>query len=110
MKLNAAEALKTLASQNTPFLNLIEHGTLAIAMYKPQKMDVQKPHKRDEVYSIISGSGICINGEEKVAFGSGDFLFVPAGAVYGFENFTEDFATWVLFYGPEAGKPSSCFL
>jgi mannose-6-phosphate isomerase-like protein (cupin superfamily) len=38
------------------------------------------------------------------AFGPGDVLFVPAGVEHHFENFTDDLATWVIFYGPEGGE------
>lgn len=34
----------------------------------------------------------------------GDLLFVPAGVEHRFGPFTDDFATWVLFYGPEGGE------
>jgi hypothetical protein len=33
------------------------------------------------------------------------FLFVPAGQIHRFENFSSDFAVWVVFYGPEGGEP-----
>ena len=45
-----------------------------------------------------------IQGEERVPFGPGDVLFVAAGAVHRFEEFSHDFATWVIFYGPEGGE------
>jgi hypothetical protein len=28
----------------------------------------------------------------------------PAGAVHRFENFSNDFVTWVVFYGPQGGE------
>jgi hypothetical protein len=28
-------------------------------------------------------------------------LFVPAGMIHHFEKFSDDFATWVIFYGEE---------
>jgi hypothetical protein len=34
----------------------------------------------------------------------GTLLFVAAGRPHRFEDFTADFATWVLFYGPEGGE------
>ena len=37
-----------------------------------------------------------------VIFG-GD-LFVPAGQIHRFEDFSSDFAVWVAFYGPEGGE------
>jgi uncharacterized RmlC-like cupin family protein len=39
-----------------------------------------------------------------VHFGPGDFLFVPAGIEHRFVNFTDDFSTWVIFYGPKGGE------
>jgi hypothetical protein len=35
---------------------------------------------------------------------SGDLLFVAAGAEHRFEDFTDDLAVWVVFYGPCGGK------
>lgn len=36
--------------------------------------------------------------------GPHDVRFVPAGVVHRFEEFTDDFAVWVVFYGPEGGE------
>ncbi|WP_425236262.1 cupin domain-containing protein [Ulvibacterium sp.] len=104
MKIGTQEALDRLADSESLFLNLFEHGTLVVEVYKPQKVDLQKPHTRDEVYIVISGNGEFLNGGVRTDFSPGDFLFVPAGIEHRFENFSEDFATWVLFYGPEGGE------
>lgn len=104
MKIDPQEALARLAKSESLFLNLFEHGTLTVEVYKPQKVDLQKPHTRDEVYIIISGNGEFLNDGVCMNFSPGDFLFVPAGIEHRFENFSEDFATWVLFYGPEGGE------
>jgi quercetin dioxygenase-like cupin family protein len=60
--------------------------------------------KRDEVYVVLSGTGTFFDGKERRAFAAGDFLFVAAGREHRFEDFSDDFATWVLFYGPEGGE------
>ncbi|MGW9686961.1 cupin domain-containing protein [Flagellimonas sp. 2504JD1-5] len=104
MKINSHDALKKLASQDSPFLTLFEHGTLAVEIYKPEKVDLQQPHTRDEVYVVVSGTGDFLNGGVRTQFEPGDFLFVPAGVEHRFENFTDDFSTWVIFYGPEGGE------
>ncbi|HEY6572923.1 MAG TPA: cupin domain-containing protein, partial [Candidatus Eisenbacteria bacterium] len=59
---------------------------------------------RDEVYVVISGSGKFLNGVARRPFGPGDFLFVPAGVEHRFEEFSDDLAVWVIFYGPEGGE------
>jgi mannose-6-phosphate isomerase-like protein (cupin superfamily) len=86
------------------FVQLFRHGTLEVEYYKPNVIDRQRPHTRDEAYVIIAGSGEFVNGDARHAFEAGEVLFVPAGVVHRFENFTTDFATWVFFYGPEGGE------
>ncbi len=83
---------------------LLSHGTLEIGFYKPKVLDAQKPHEQDEVYIVQSGTGFFVRGEERQPFGPGEALFVPAGLGHRFEDFTEDFAAWVIFYGPEGGE------
>jgi mannose-6-phosphate isomerase-like protein (cupin superfamily) len=61
----------------------------------------QKPHTRDEVYIVAAGSGFyCIDGK-RTAVATGDICFAAAHAEHGFEDFTDDFAIWIVFYGPE---------
>lgn len=104
MKIHAKSALKELSKVKSPFLNVFEHGSLSVEVYRPEKVDLQQPHTRDEVYIIISGTGEFLNDGARTSFAPGDFLFVPAGIEHRFENFTDDFSTWVLFYGPEGGE------
>ena len=84
--------------------SVFAHGTLEAEYYAPDRVDLQQPHTRDEIYVVASGSGRFFNGEERIAIDTGDFLFVPAGVEYRFEEFSDDFAVWVFFYGPEGGE------
>ena len=97
-------ALSSLDGQDKPFKELFNHGSLNIEIYKPEGVDPQQPHRRDEIYVIASGSGYFVNGESREKFERGEVLFVPAGVVHRFEDFTSDFSTWVFFYGPEGGE------
>ena len=83
---------------------VLEHGTLDVEIYAPRGTDPQKPHDRDEVYVVVSGSGEFFHGDRTVRFGPGDVLFVPAHVEHRFERFTDDFVVWVIFYGPEGGE------
>ena len=100
---------------------MLAHGSMELRWFAPEQKDHQTPHDRDELYIIASGTGVFmraveslpfddttlpIQGEERVSFGPGDALFVPAGTVHRFEEFSDDFATWVVFYGPEGGERS----
>jgi mannose-6-phosphate isomerase-like protein (cupin superfamily) len=82
----------------------LRHGTMELGFYKPTAVDPQTPHTQDEIYIVQSGSGYFVIGEQRMRFATGDALFVPAGAKHRFEEFSEDFAAWVVFYGPEGGE------
>ena len=86
------------------FTQVMKHGSMSVEYYAPRGVDNQTAHKQDELYIIVSGSGLFSSNNEKMEFGSGDVFFVPAGMEHRFENFTDDFATWVIFYGPEGGE------
>src|SRR5262249_15200033 len=83
---------------------VLAHGTMIVEYYAPRPIDTQKPHTRDELYVIAAGTGWFVNGERRHRFGPHDVLFVPAGVVHRFEEFSDDFAAWVVFYGPEGGE------
>ena len=85
-------------------VRLFEHGTLRVKMYAPRARDEQTPHQQDEIYVVARGSGKFTMDGGDVTFGPGDFLFAPAGVPHHFEDFSDDFATWVFFYGPEGGE------
>jgi mannose-6-phosphate isomerase-like protein (cupin superfamily) len=103
-KFTIRDSLQKLSRHSEKFINLFRHGTLEVEIYKPEKTDPQKPHSRDEVYVIAGGSGEFLCAGEKQSFAAGDVLFVPARAEHRFVNFTDDFSTWVFFYGPEGGE------
>lgn len=89
------------------FVTMLRHGSMSVELYAPQGEDAQTPHAQDELYVVISGSGQFVNGDARHPFGPGDVLFVPAGVIHRFEEFSADFQTWVIFYGPDGGeKPS----
>lgn len=103
-KLTVKNSLEKLSGHNEKFINLFRHGTLEVEIYKPEKIDRQKPHSRDEVYVVSTGSAKFQCGSEIEPVETGDLLFVPAHMEHRFLDFSDDFSTWVFFYGPEGGE------
>lgn len=89
---------------DNPFAVAIERGELYVELYCPEGVDHQQPHDRDECYFVVEGAGEFVCGDDRVSFGAGDFLFVPAGMPHRFENFGERLCAWVVFYGPKGGE------
>jgi mannose-6-phosphate isomerase-like protein (cupin superfamily) len=104
-RLTLADAFARLpGSAGERYVELFLHGTMSIELYAPRGNDPQTPHTKDEVYVVAQGSGQFRNGDARHPFGPGDVLFVPAGVNHRFEDFTDDLAVWVIFYGPEGGE------
>ncbi len=100
MKFTAQSLLNQLPTDTgSPFMEIFRKGNVSVEMYKPVKVDLQTPHTQDELYVIVSGSGMFQNGEEHYPFQANDLIFVPAFTEHRFYDFTEDFSTWVVFFG-----------
>ena len=87
-----------------PSAAAFRHGSLEVKLYAPRGVDDQKPHDRDEVYFVWRGSGSFVRGGQSVRFAPGDMIFVAAHEDHRFEDFSDDFMTWVVFYGPVGGE------
>lgn len=100
IKFALSDATRKLADADDNFVTLMtgKHGRLLL--FAPEGEDRQTPHTQDEFYIVVSGSGSFRRGDETVPFVAGDVLFVPAGVAHRFESFSDDFQTWVIFFGP----------
>ena len=56
---------------------------------------------------VVAGHGTFFCDGERTPFARGDALFAPARAVHRFEDFSDDLAVWVMFYGAEGGEAAS---
>lgn len=73
-------------------------GNVSLIFFAPRGRDYQTFHDEDEFYFIVRGSGELIIENEKFECTAGDAFFVAAKKEHRFENFTEDFATWAIFF------------
>ena len=83
---------------------VLRNGSMELGCYKPSGSDEQQPHDQDEIYIVQTGTGSFVRGKQTIAFAPGDALFVAAGVPHRFVDFSDDFAAWVIFYGPEGGE------
>lgn len=100
--LDAVEKLKQ--SPDKPYAVLMKHGSMSVEYFSPVKTDTQTPHEQDELYIIARGHSRFNRAGEILDCRAGDVLFVPARMAHRFEHFSDDFATWLIFYGPAGGE------
>lgn len=86
------------------FEYMIRHGSMKAGLYAPQGRDEQGPHKQDELYVVLAGTGRFEKSGREVDFGPGDLIFVEAGLDHRFTRFSDDFTCWAIFWGPEGGE------
>ena len=79
-------------------LEPFEKDGVKIVFFAPNGTDYQTSHDEDEFYFIARGSGRLVIAEESFEFRAGDVFFVSAKVPHRFEEFTEDFATWAIFF------------
>ncbi len=80
------------------FTNAFTKGYFELEFFAPSGRDFQTPHEKDEFYIIVSGSADLLKEGEVVDCQTGDAIFVAAGEEHHFENMTDDFAAWVIFF------------
>jgi mannose-6-phosphate isomerase-like protein (cupin superfamily) len=83
---------------------LLRNGTTRVGVYAPSGHDSQTPHTQDELYIVATGTGEIVKRGERQRFEPGDVMFIEAGAPHRFENFSVDFAAWVVCWGPTGGE------
>lgn len=76
-------------------------GDLEVRFAASPTTQPQVPHLRDELYFVAAGTARYRIGDRVTDVGPGDLLFAAAHVVHGFEDKSEDFCVWVLFYGPQ---------
>ena len=104
-RMTVASALQAVSDSDDGLYGvLLEHGSMELGYYKPVGRDDQSPHDQDEIYIVQSGSGVFVRGHERIDFAPGDALFVPARMEHRFVDFSDDFAAWVIFWGPPGGE------
>ena len=85
-------------------VSVLERGSLHVKLSLPVRPNQQTPHAQDELYVVLRGRGVLAHDGRRDPFESGDVMFVAAGTEHWFEDFTDDFSVWVVFYGPPGGE------
>lgn len=92
------------SSESNHAVSLLERGTLKVKLSIPVRPNVQTPHAQDELYMVVRGRGVLFHDDKRDRFEAGDLLFVAAGTEHHFEDFSDDLAVWVVFYGVTGGE------
>ena len=79
-------------------IEAFQKNGVKLVFFAPRGVDYQTFHDEDEFYFILQGSGKIVIGARVFDFSAGDAFFVAAKAPHNFEQFTENFAAWAVFF------------
>ena len=79
-------------------IETFEKKDVKLVFFAPRVADKQTYHDEDEFYFIARGSGEIVVDGDRTKCEVGDAFYVPAMIEHRFENFSDDFATWAVFF------------
>ena len=75
--------------------------TVEVGRYAADTSAPKNPHTGDEIYYVISGSGMARVGEETYPVETGDVVYVEAGLEHDFFNIEEELTVLIVLAGKE---------
>jgi mannose-6-phosphate isomerase-like protein (cupin superfamily) len=87
-------------------VSLLKRGTadVKLAVRPAVPPTLLTPQAQDEIYVCVRGRGVLFHDGRRDGFEAGDLMFVAAGVPHRFEDYSEDLAVWVIFYGATGGE------
>ena len=111
MKVSLHQALKRLPGETSDaypagarFVTMMAGGSMSVEVFAPRDQDRQQAHAKDGLFFIQRGTAHLLIGAQRYDCATGDAFFVAAGVERRFEDFSDDFVTWAVFYGADGGE------
>lgn len=92
------------AQTGKPYREFVRVPMLSVGVYvlPGGGVDVQKPHKEDEVYYVVRGRARMKVAEEEEVVKAGSVIFVPANVEHRFFDISEELELLVFFAPAES--------
>jgi mannose-6-phosphate isomerase-like protein (cupin superfamily) len=75
-----------------------EKDGVKLVFFAPRGVDHQSSHTEDEFYFIVRGTATLVIDQQPHSATVSDVFFVPANVIHHFEDISDDFATWAIFF------------
>jgi len=99
--ISTTELLDQLEQESTNYLEVLSKDALSVELARYPNPEPKTPHKTDELYFIISGSGMVHVEDERYAVDEGDVVYVEQGAEHDFFDIADEITALVVFASSE---------
>ena len=98
---STTELIEGLEQENTNYVEVLSEDSLSVELARYPNPEPKTPHETDELYSIISGSGMVHVGDERCAIDEGDVVYVEQGVEHDFFDIDDEITALVVFANSE---------
>ncbi len=99
--ISTTELLEQLEQEEKSYGEVLSEESLSVELARYPNPEPKMPHKTDELYYIISGSGMAHVGSERFAIEKGDVIFVEQGVEHDFFDIEDEITALVIFASSE---------
>jgi len=85
--------------EGEPYDCFVNQPGAQVLIFAPRDTDHQTEHNRHEAYICIKGGATLEIEGQSQPFGAGDLAWVPKNVAHRFVDISDDFTTWVAFFG-----------
>ncbi len=98
---STTELLDQFERDDRNYLEVLSEDSLSVEIARYPNPEPKTPHKSDELYVVLSGSGMVQVGNERYAVAEGDVVYVEKGLEHDFFDIEEEVTALVVF--PNSG-------
>ncbi len=100
-RVSTAELRDRFDQEGTNYLEVLSEDSVNVELARYPNPAPKTPHSMDELYYIISGSGMAQVGDEQYAIGEGDVVYVQQGVEHDFFDIEDEMTALIVFTGGE---------
>lgn len=94
---STTDLIEQLEHEETDYAEVLSSDSMTVEVAKYPNPEPKHPHKTDELYFIISGSGSVRVGTETYTVSEGDVVYVEQGTDHDFSDIDDEITALVVF-------------
>jgi mannose-1-phosphate guanylyltransferase len=98
---STAELADRLEQDGTSYAEVLSEESMRVELARYPNPEPKTPHREDELYVVLSGSGMVHVGTETYSVEEGDVVYVEQGLEHDFFDIDEEITALVVFTGAE---------
>jgi mannose-6-phosphate isomerase-like protein (cupin superfamily) len=98
---STTELAEQLGEEDESYLEVLSEESMSVELARYPNSAPKTPHKEDELYVVLSGSGKVHVGGERHAVDQGDVVYVEQGVEHEFFDIDEEITVLIVFASAE---------